>query len=261
MSTKVKGQAIKEGSIPLSALSEEIKNKIENAGDTDWNAQEGESGYIKNRTHYSYFFEESVVYDENSSFSNVSFYIDISNATISKDALFGFAIIVNVLTSLGETSIFISKEQYMEMQAGNRVLITANFPDDSVDLYVSYDQYSDLIKNEAVISIDGAVYGTYTLFCTLVKQLESSYIPDTVLKTTPQTLSSDDKNQALANLGIDPVVWKYICNPYCIDITNVINHYTEKSDPIPSDLQNINMRIFIQPKKIMVLPFPKMEMK
>ena len=31
MATKVKGEAIKEGSIPLSALSNEVKNKIENA--------------------------------------------------------------------------------------------------------------------------------------------------------------------------------------------------------------------------------------
>ena len=57
MATKVKGGAIKEGSIPLSALSAEVKNKIENAGGSssatpDWNAQEGEAGYIENRTHY-----------------------------------------------------------------------------------------------------------------------------------------------------------------------------------------------------------------
>lgn len=45
-------------------------------------------------------------------------------------------------------------------------------------------------------------------------------IPDTVVKTTPQTLSDTDKNQALANLGIDPVVWKYMCNPYVIDAGN-----------------------------------------
>ena len=50
MSTKVKGEAIKEGSIPLSALATEVKAKIENAGGgADWNAQGGESGYIKNK--------------------------------------------------------------------------------------------------------------------------------------------------------------------------------------------------------------------
>ena len=32
------------------------------------------------------------------------------------------------------------------------------------------------------------------------------YLLDTVVKTTPQTLSDTDKNQALTNLGIDPVV-------------------------------------------------------
>lgn len=32
MSTKVKGEAIKEGSIHMSALADEVKDKIENAG-------------------------------------------------------------------------------------------------------------------------------------------------------------------------------------------------------------------------------------
>ena len=41
------------------------------------------------------------------------------------------------------------------------------------------------------------------------------YLRD-VIKTVPQTLSDTDKNQALANLGIDPIVWKYICNPLVI---------------------------------------------
>lgn len=42
---------------------------------------------------------------------------------------------------------------------------------------------------------------------------ELNKLKETVIKTTPQTLSADAKNQALANLGIDPIVWKYICNP------------------------------------------------
>lgn len=48
-----------------------------------------------------------------------------------------------------------------------------------------------------------------------VKYVDDAVIPNTVLKTTPQTLTDTDKNQALANLGIDPVVWKYLCTP-CI---------------------------------------------
>lgn len=43
MSTLVKGDKIKDGSIPYSALATEVKNKIENAGSgsggADWNAQ------------------------------------------------------------------------------------------------------------------------------------------------------------------------------------------------------------------------------
>ena len=48
------------------------------------------------------------------------------------------------------------------------------------------------------------------------QKLSEEYLPNTVLKTTPQTLSNTDKNQALTNLGIDPVVWKYMCNPLVI---------------------------------------------
>ena len=50
-------------------------------------------------------------------------------------------------------------------------------------------------------------------------------IPDTVIKTTPQTLSDTDKNQALSNLGIDPVVWKYLANPYIIEPVNTLPDY------------------------------------
>lgn len=52
METKINGEIIKEGSIALSALSSELQDNINNAGGADWNAQEGEPGYIENRTHY-----------------------------------------------------------------------------------------------------------------------------------------------------------------------------------------------------------------
>ena len=48
---KVKGSSIEEGSIPLNALKNDIITKIEN-GCSNWNANEGEAGYIENRTHY-----------------------------------------------------------------------------------------------------------------------------------------------------------------------------------------------------------------
>ena len=51
----------------------------------------------------------------------------------------------------------------------------------------------------------------------VVKPLGSQYIDNTVLKTTPQTLSDTDKNQALANLGIVDLL------PYYIEISNFQN--------------------------------------
>lgn len=60
--------------------------------------------------------------------------------------------------------------------------------------------------------------------------------PDTVVKTTPQTLSDTDKNQALANLGIDPIVWKYMCNPYIIELNSATS---EVNNAIPEELSDM----------------------
>jgi hypothetical protein len=66
--------------------------------------------------------------------------------------------------------------------------------------------------------------------------LNTNLIPDTIIKTTPQSLSDADKNQALSNLGIDPVIWKYLCNPHIVefDRTN-----TEFNNAIPKELSDI----------------------
>ena len=60
MSTKVKGEAIKEGSIPMSALSTEVKDKIENAG-ADWNAQKVNLDILRiNRFNYDIYIVEGL---------------------------------------------------------------------------------------------------------------------------------------------------------------------------------------------------------
>ena len=195
---------IGEGNIEISGGGSSVN--------ANWNASEGESGHIYNRTHYSNIFNKSIIYDENSNGSTVSFDIDVSNGVVIRDTDLA-VFIINISTSLGGTSVFISKEQFIEIKAGNAVLVTANFPNESVDLYVSYRDYYDSTKHEAIISINGAVYGTYQLVCFLTKQLDEAFIPDTIARKS---------DIVTPDLGIDPVVIKYLANPYIIeDMTKV----------------------------------------
>ena len=60
-----------------------------------------------------------------------------------------------------------------------------------------------------------------------VVDLNESSLNNNVITTFKQELTEENKNQALANLGIDPVVWKYMCNP--------INVASE--DTIPNELK------------------------
>ena len=50
--------------------------------------------------------------------------------------------------------------------------------------------------------------------------VSESKLPNSVIKTTPQELFKFEKEQALTNLGIDPIVWKYLCNPLIIRFGN-----------------------------------------
>jgi hypothetical protein len=188
MSTKVKGGAIKEGSIPLSALSNEVKDKIENsgggAGGADWNAQEGEAGFIENKP-----FNEPI-------------HVTIPDTYQHTFHLAKEITAVNILCDGSED-------------------VCKFYPDKSKSLQWECMDAEHFFKFEW----DGN--GTLQIVETLAEEslrglieitqekgaLNTNLIPDTVIKTTPQKLSDNDKNQALANLGIDPVVWRYICNP------------------------------------------------
>ena len=198
MSTKIKGEAIKEGSIPLSALNDEVKDKIENAGGgADWNAQEGESGHIENRTHYLY---------------------DKSPQTLGKG--------INKIDYTHRKFILFNDtiQVLPEFENNLEIRIVSGPP-----VYLKYNVEN---SGEPVIElIDVANYfeNSTIEFYANIKKIDEKFIPDTVLKTTPQELSDTDKNQALANLGIDPVVWKYMCEPFKL----------EDGVKIPQELRNI----------------------
>lgn len=182
MTTKVKGEAIKEGSIPFSALATEVKDKIENAGGgADWNAQEDEPGYIENKP-FGYF-----------DFKEVEWYL-------SEDENYHYC-----------------------TEISNQIKFNGIVYDIFDNEVTNIDGAGGVIVSTQGISAYG--FSQDTLKSVLVKieyKIDEKYLPDTYIKTTPQTLSDTDKNQALANLGIDPVVLKYLLNPLPVDMNTVI---------------------------------------
>ena len=196
MSTKVKGEKIKEGSIPLSALNDEVKNKIENAGGgADWNAKEGEAGYIENRP-----FERKNIEPIISNSEVVYNTPDMMDIYIQcYDSIYSFPFGYN------DDGFFIKTEKEIYI------------PEDSVSIKAvrgyEYEMRVQSLNSELNIN---DIPSLITVFY-VDRKLNQSDIDNTVIKITPQSLSDEDKNQALANLGIDPVVWKYMCEPIYLD--------------------------------------------
>lgn len=158
MATKVKGEAIKEGSIPLSALADDVKDKIENAG-ADWNAQNGEAGYIENRTHYR-------IRD--------SFIDSYNGATIG-------SIVLGT-----KLPIMIANNSMMENSVNQREIIV-----DKLDIEFNVPSVGPGIK--AKITYDGTnyIYEQLTAFGVVnelkfyrvfVQPLQDWFIPDTIVR-------------------------------------------------------------------------------
>ena len=163
----------------------------------DWNAQEGEAGYIENKPF------EKIIFDGIIESDNIIVYNYYTNSSSVYISLEGTEILH--FTEYGEA-------QEITLDWPN-IKIYWNGVDQITITNLSYES-ADAIKNYI------SVYG-YN------RRLLSSSIDDSVIKTFPQTLSDDNKNQALANLGINPVVWKYMMNP--------INVASE--DTIPKELK------------------------
>ena len=162
------------------SLSDTAKNQVkENLGIStpDWNAKAGEPEYIENKP-----FEENYILKVTSAgtytytgYGNITYRVKWVDAntpgSIEKLKTDGSIITVNVLGALGKRPVTIQYTAY------NSTLVIT-------------DQYSVLDEDH------------YIMFGVSITQIPEYFIPDTVLKTTPQGLSSTDKNQALTNLGI-----------------------------------------------------------
>ena len=182
------------------------QDEIEHIVPIDWNAQEGEAGYIKNKTHYV---------------TNIS--IGRTNYTLIKD--------IPKRYNYDYDHYYLSEEiyiQYNEDEYIGRIKIPIN----TVLGDSEYSTFTIKIKDQGEEFILSSYYdGTNILFkvikadvgtdfkVLIYTPLNDNYIPNTVLKTTPQTLLNADKKQALANLGLDIVKLKYISEPWVIDDT------------------------------------------
>jgi hypothetical protein len=159
-------------------VTQEFRDDISNP---DWHASEGEAGHIENRTHC----------------------VDYPLCTLNKD---------NRSVWIGSFSqIYVAYNDIVEILKEEESLpLSGNL------VRLEYDGYTVSLVEEEEGLIDLFINFDIKIFG-VIKKLEDVFIPDTVVKTIPQSLSSTDKNQALTNLGIDPIVWKYICNPLIIE--------------------------------------------
>lgn len=212
-----------ELTIPELTIPEKNKQLFKkNMGSfADWNAQRGEAGYIENKTHY---------YDNNVKFKYNGYddlyetdYVPSDEGPLYIEDVYDFNRKYEI------PSIETSDDGQSGYDWSNA--LTIKFWDASEEYYgvfsVGYNIDNNKVvaiynANEADVDYDSRIKAM-NIFS--VVQIESEFIPNTVIKTTPQTLSDTDKNQALVNLGIDPVVWKYMCEPYIIEKGNYLPDY------------------------------------
>ena len=221
------------------AVSKVLNGEV--GGGADWNAKAGEPGYIENRTHScdiiggktlkdisaaSYLYDDSnlksheteyiaqteltymkLVYEQNLEIHIEHLYIGPKlikcnqgeRIYYNSDAIYQFDYSYDEDTDneIYTSTIWVNVDYQMD-----------NMEDDELLEYAKGTAKESILVYDMYLSVTNGKYFKK-------KTLEDIYLPDTVIKTTPQTLSDTDKNQALTNLGIDPVVWKYMCNP-CI---------------------------------------------
>lgn len=234
MNTKLNMGVIEDKSITYSKLADDVAESITAtmAGSApDWNAQEGESGHIKNRLCRAmwgteeYEFKNPLKEDDFTTIYDEDGYIlrwEKEVTDIYYDLKYIFANYDS--TPMGNTyqkSFYPlpfknGKWEYiMDDYNAFRIYITKDN-----DNYCSYliiqplNYNNDFPKNLYIIEYDQDYF--------FIEKLPEVYLPDTIVKTTPQTLSTNAKNQALTNLGIDPVVWKYMCNPLVISVGDTV---------------------------------------
>ncbi len=170
MTTKVKGEAIKEGSIPYNALATEVKNKIENAGGgssatPDWEASEGEAGYIENKPFGIDILDEGYFNEK----GQKSVYFDVP---------------------LYEVSIFIDNITYTDLTLGN-------FTNGSWPVELEYDKKDGY---RLVYTGSGGKEERFAYEIALLKQISEVYIPSEIVRTEDFSILLERINELEARI-------------------------------------------------------------
>lgn len=191
---------VKYKSKHTGAQIDEAVSKVLNGevgGGADWNAQEGEAGYIENKPcsiDYMIISDNPVISDmstagfENSETYEVSVqyasYMNIIGLCVVRDS--GYSGVIYVPIKYGEINNLV--HTIYDVGYDSQVFI-------SIDAaYGPMGSRQIKVKSNAKITKIIGVAG--------FNKINENFIPNTVIKTTPQTLSGYEKNQALANLGI-----------------------------------------------------------
>ena len=233
--TDVAGYITKERPVEIVTINKSNSLFLpDDIGGADWNAQEGEAGYIDNKPFgdtlntpitekydFEFVSEEGdapVVYVYKTQLESSELYIKYPYYCGYEDnTQFGYD--VAKLDTKNELYVSIDVLDF-RIEAKIHVIPSQDeMEDDVYELYIRTYDYENL----------KSLYVFEDSYTEILKPIPSVYLPNTVIKTTPQSLSDTAKNQALANLGIDPVVWKYITDPLWII----------PGSPIPEDLANI----------------------
>ena len=216
------------GDIYIEGVEGRIQDKLNTSTSVtlDWEAKEGEAGYIENKP-FSINHSGEILNDN----FNINSFNPVEQINLYCDNFDTIQVTYNFDIMDIETEAFIKN-------ISNTVILKHREGISSDDIYFYNDFDGSDFSGEALfINIENlksmvSLKGYVTILINPeIKTLDSVFLPNTVIKTTPQTLSDTDKNQALANLGIDPVVWKYICKPYIFNSRDF-----NMQMPIPSEL-------------------------
>ena len=216
------------GDIYIEGVEGRIQDKLNTSTSVtlDWEAKEGEAGYIENKP-FSINHSGEILNDN----FNINSFNPVEQINLYCDNFDTIHVTYNFDIMDIETEAFIKN-------ISNTVILKHREGISSDDIYFYNDFDGSDFSGEALfINIENlksmvSLKGYVTILINPeIKTLDSVFLPNTVIKTTPQTLSDTDKNQAFANLGIDPVVWKYICKPYIFNSRDF-----NMQMPIPSEL-------------------------
>jgi hypothetical protein len=200
--------------ITLDGL-ETFYNKLQSKYTTpNWDAKKGENGYIENRTHYE-TAQDKTIYQSVCGYGEIYDHDDIYGVEVSIDGFYSSSSEGREVEVRFTDGIEYYTDWYELYSIPTKLVFygSGNNPDYGFG-EITGDGYEDIRIVDRFRGCSGytealEISNPYNvgLVCEyrekpVVTPLDDKYIPNTVLKTTPQTLSDDDKNQVKENLGL-----------------------------------------------------------